>query len=384
VLEWLQRRRNIRQRLSVCPTPGGVSLALADRDENDALVIRWAEHLTLEPETGDSAPGSAAAATETAATPDQRAEQRSSDRRGSDRRATDRRQGDRRQMERRDGAGAQATSSASQATADPRLVDLLQRFVRERNLKNIPCTGLLRAGDYSLVLVDSPDVPPSEIRSAMRWQIRELIDFHIDDAVIDVFDLPERDGHSARRMYAVAARRERVLQLISLTNLSGLNLQSIDIPELALRNIAARLPEDAGGVALIALDRQQGLMTVTRQDALYFSRRVDCNTERLLAASEGEDLTPALESLLDGLTIEIQRSLDFYERHFSQSSVAGIVISPVPGLSDKVCAYLQAQLGIPTRWLDVAAQCVAPVPEAVLVEGISVLGGALREEQVAL
>ena len=382
MLEWLQRRRNIRQRLSVCPTPGGVSLALADRDEDDALVIRWAEHLTLEPEAGDSAPGTAAAAMETSPATDRRAERRGNDRRGSDRRATDRRQGDRRQGERRD--GAQATSSADQAAADPRLVELLQRFVRERNLKNIPCTGLLRAGDYSLVLVDSPDVPPSEIRSAMRWQIRELIDFHIDDAVIDVFDLPERDGHTAKRMYAVAARRERVLKLISLMNLSGLNLQSIDIPELALRNIAARLPEDAGGVALIALDRQQGLMTVTRQDALYFSRRVDCNTERLLAASDGEELTPALESLLDGLTIEIQRSLDFYERHFSQSSVAGIVISPVPGVSDQVCAYLQAQLGIPTRWLDVAAQCTAPVPDAILVEGIGVLGGALREEQLAL
>ena len=382
MLEWLQRRRNTRQRLSVCPTPGGISLALADRDENDALVIRWAEHLALEPEAGEPASGTTAAA-ETATT-DRRAERRGNDRRGNDRRANDRRQGDRRQGERRDGAGAQSPSPGDQAAADPRLVDLLQRFVRERNLKNIPCTGLLRAGDYSLVLVDSPDVPPSEIRSAMRWQIRELIDFHIDDAVIDVFDLPERDGHSARRMYAVAARRERVLQLISLMNLSGLNLQSIDIPELALRNIAARLPEDAGGVALIALDRQQGLMTVTRQDALYFSRRVDCNTERLLAASEGEELTPALESLLDGLTIEIQRSLDFYERHFSQSSVAGIVISPVPGVTDKVCAYLQAQLGIPTRWLDVAAQCRAPVPDAVLVEGIGVLGGALREEQIAL
>lgn len=384
MLEWLQRRRNTRQRLSVCPTPGGISLALADRDENDALVIRWAEHLALDPEAGDSAPGAITAAAETAATPDRRAERRGNDRRGNDRRANDRRQGDRRQGERRDGVGAHSMSPGDQAAADPRLVDLLQRFVRERNLKNIPCTGLLRPGDYSLVLVDSPDVPPSEIRSAMRWQIRELIDFHIDDAVIDVFDLPERDGHSARRMYAVAARRERVLQLISLMNLSGLNLQSIDIPELALRNIAARLPEDAGGVALIALDRQQGLMTVTRQDALYFSRRVDCNTERLVAASEGEELTPALESLLDGLTIEIQRSLDFYERHFSQSSVAGIVISPVPGVTDKVCAYLQAQLGIPTRWLDVAAQCRAPVPDAVLVEGIGVLGGALREEQISL
>ena len=386
MFDWLRRRHETQRRLSVYPTANGLSLALTDRDESGALVISWVEHLGLDPlgldagltlDIDDLPPDTG---------PDRRAEQRGGqdrrgpDRRGNDRRSADRRQGDRRQQK----ALALSASRADAAPPNPKMVELLQRIVRERDLRDVPCTGLLRSGDYSLVLLDSLALPASEIRGAVRWQLRELIDFPAEESVIDVFDVPEPDGHTARRMYAVAARRERVQQLVNLLNLADLEIKAIDIPELALRNIAALLPEDEGGVALISLDRQQGLMTVTRRESLYFARRVDCGTERLLTAASGEELTPALESLLDGLIIEVQRSLDFYERNFNQAPVTAIVFAPVPGVTRQLCDYMQAQLGVPVRWLDVAAECDVDVPDSLLLEGISVLGAALREEQVTL
>jgi MSHA biogenesis protein MshI len=214
--------------------------------------------------------------------------------------------------------------------------------------------------------------------------VRELIDFHIDDAVIDVFDAPERDGHAARRLYTVAARRSKVVGLIELLEGAGLDLQTIDIPELALRNLAARLPEDAGGVAMIDLDRQQGLMTVTREEELYFSRRIDCGSERLLGAGADGDFTPALEGMLDGLSVEIQRSLDYYERHFNQPTVAGIVLSPVPGLAPQACEYLQSRLGVPVRWLDAESDCGIDLAPTAVADSLTAIGGALRENRVTL
>ena len=40
---------------------------------------------------------------------------------------------------------------------------------------------------------------------------------------------------------------------------SGLKLDIIDIPELALRNIASLMPEDIGGVVLVYLGNDNGL-----------------------------------------------------------------------------------------------------------------------------
>jgi MSHA biogenesis protein MshI len=394
VFKWLRRNQQANQLLAVRPLLDGVAVALLEQLPNQQCVVRWTEYLSLS-ESDEPVPKAAPAGAEPAPARDDEDQRASRDRRAGDRRSgdrrtgdrgTDRRSGDRRSGARRAGETGAATGSEAAGHDFERLAPLLQRLVRQRDLRKVPCTGVLGSGDYSLILVDAPDVPPSEIRAAMRWQVKELIDFHIDDAVIDVFDVPERDGRSGRRLYAVAARRGKVVQLIEFLTAAGLNLNTIDIPELALRNLAARLPEDIGGVALIAFERDHGLMTVTRQGALYFSRRVDCGSERLAAALAEGGGSSALESLLDGLTIEIQRSLDFYERHFSQPSIAGIVLAPVDGGEDEVCRYLSAQLGVPTRWLDLHADgALTPdLPAPPAQNCVVAMGAAMRRDSVAL
>lgn len=374
LLRWLQRRRIVPTRLGLSLTDDGVALALAERNGAGDLALQWSELLA-----GDSR-----SVPETASTVNAERDRRSVDRRTADRRQSDRRQGDRRQGDRRDAGSAPASAAVQLLPRYGALLSALRRVVRERDLRRIPCTALLSPGDYSLVLVDSPDVPADEVRAAMRWQVRDLIDFHVDDAVIDVFDLPERSGHSTRRMYAVAARRERVTQLIDLLREAEIDLVAIDIPEMSLRNLAARLREDDDGVALVAFDSQQGLMTITRERALFFSRRIDCSSARLVAAASAGGFTPELETLLDGLAVEIQRSLDFYESHFNQPSVAAVYLVPVPGMGGEAPAHLQSRLGIPTRWMDVASACGAPSEMSPLFAGSPVLGAALREELAPL
>jgi len=68
--------------------------------------------------------------------------------------------------------------------------DLQGQLLKGRGLDRQQCSTLLDIGDYQLLLVDAPEVPPQELRAAVRWQIQDLIDFHIDDAVLDVFDAP--------------------------------------------------------------------------------------------------------------------------------------------------------------------------------------------------
>src|SRR6202050_2453897 len=114
--------------------------------------------------------------------------------------------------------------------------------IRAAGLPRMPVSTVLRPEDYQLALVEAPDVPPAELRAAMRWRLKESIDFRVEDAIIDVFDVPDqnRGGHG-RMMYAVAARRSAVDRHAgALAGVTALDV--VDVPELCLRNLGALLP----------------------------------------------------------------------------------------------------------------------------------------------
>ena len=140
----------------------------------------------------------------------------------------------------------------------------------------------------------------------MCWRVKDLIDFHIDDAVIDVFEVSEEQATGRNRMmYAVVARSAAVKQRIDALNDAGLNLSVIDIPELAMRNIAALLPEDMGGVGLIYLLGGGGLITISRQGKLYLSRHVDTLQDAEAASQASDAIEAPTQSWLDRIVIEL-------------------------------------------------------------------------------
>ena len=57
-------------------------------------------------------------------------------------------------------------------------------------------TGIAVLGhhSYSLRMVDAPDVGTEFMKEAVRYSIADLIDFDIDEAVLDLFTLPDQDG----------------------------------------------------------------------------------------------------------------------------------------------------------------------------------------------
>lgn len=257
------------------------------------------------------------------------------------------------------------------------ITQLTRSLGLDRNL----CVTTLALGSYSLLFVEAPDVPPTELRAAIRWRVRELIDFHIDDAVIDVFEVPDQKATGSNTMmYAVVARSSTVKQQVELLTGAGLNLEVIDIPELALRNLAALLPEDVAGVALLYLGSRSGLITLTRQNTLYLSRRLDMGWEML-----GTDLEQA-ESRLDRIVVEIQRSLDYYESHFLQPPIGTVIVTPLPDHLRGVDSYLADQLGISVRSMDLnqLIDTERALPAEVQCRCIMAVGAALRQESVQL
>ncbi len=270
--------------------------------------------------------------------------------------------------------------------------EVLALRLKQLELEDVPVSTALAPGEFTLQMVPAPEVPPEEMRQAVRWRIRDTLPYDVDEAVVDVFEIPREALRSATPMlYAVVAPRWAVQARIELMEEAGANLQYIDIPEMAQRNITALLPEDAQGIAGLSFTRETGLLTLTRQANLYLYRELEQGEQILIPVPERLEGTsglaldgpaPDLQRALDSIVLEVQRSLDYYESHFTlppiQRLAAGGRFGEMPGLAEA----LKGQLGLQIVDIDFNTLLASDTPlDATLQARCHLaIGLALRDE----
>jgi MSHA biogenesis protein MshI len=236
-----------------------------------------------------------------------------------------------------------------------------------------PISVVLDSVDYELVQVESPDVLPAEFKAAVRWRLKGVIDFPVADAVVDVFDmaeLPHRTG--AKMVYVVAAKRDAIARQSALLKSAQRRLDVIDIPELALRNLAALLPEADGGLILCWLREKSAQLIVIKQSTLYFSRQVQLSGND--AAGSGAE-----SSDVDAIALELQRSADYFESQYQQVALANLIIAPRGERAGRLAGALEEQTEMHVQSIDLT-HALDLSPGLDPADGCSLLaiGAALR------
>jgi MSHA biogenesis protein MshI len=226
--------------------------------------------------------------------------------------------------------------------ADP----VLKKIISEFDLRGIPVSAVIGAADYQIAQVQLPDVPRAELRAAARYSVRDAFDFPIDNATIDVFELPAEANSGAKRTcFAIATRGEAIQTITRTLERQFRRFDVIDIPELCQRNLAALLPQDAKGVAFLLIRDDFAQLVLTRNGMLYVTRRFDFGMRGEL---NGDADAEASELPLDPqmLSLELQRSLDYYESHFDESAIADLFIAPAGIRANLMAAELGASTGL--------------------------------------
>jgi MSHA biogenesis protein MshI len=295
----------------------------------------------------------------------------------------------------RDGIAAASVRRGLEAGAKPAVTvatffpgtpsaESLEKAARETHSANYRCTTVLAGGEYQFMSVESPNVPRDELKSAMRWRLKDILDFPVDDATFDVLDMPLDPDAVVRpqqSVFAIAARNSVVAARQKQFNAAKVKLRVIDIPEMAQRNVSALLEQDGRGVAVLSFGEDGGLLTVSWRGELYLSRRIDVTLAQLLDADHDRK-----HQSFDKITLELQRSLDNFERQFSFISVAKLVLAPTgaTGLEE----YLSSNLYTRVETLDLGSildlERVPDLAEAGRQQRFFVpIGAALRVEEGA-
>ena len=216
-------------------------------------------------------------------------------------------------------------------------------------LTGVAVNYVLSPSQYSILMIEAPQVPLEEMRQAVKWRIKDLISFNAEDAVVDVIPLPEDAfKNRARMVYVVAAQKQVVDAAESLVNESGMKLRYVDVAEAATNNLLRHLELGQQGLALIYLGEDEGVINVGHDKDLYLTRRLKAQRASLTDPSVVH--TDTFQHLL----LETQRSLDYYEAQLGQPHATQLWLTPVAQDAMHLANDFGANLGLQAEIMDLS------------------------------
>lgn len=259
----------------------------------------------------------------------------------------------------------------------------LDAIIDQYTLAHYDCHLVLNHGHYQRINIDAPAVPDGEISEAIRWKINDLIEFPLDKAVIDFYPSPPaKRANSAQMLEVIACSSDQIeLQAEKCIN-AGLQLKVIDIQETVLRNLAALLPENHRGIAILHLLEATGTILIEKDSTIYLSRQFDIGYKKLNLDCYGIDSTESARQTQTQLALEIQRSLDYVESYYGIPPISGVAIIPLAEHTQNLVDILNQHLGISTRIMDLCAliDCDILLDDATQSLCSPVIGATLRHQ----
>jgi MSHA biogenesis protein MshI len=252
-----------------------------------------------------------------------------------------------------------------------------QTLAKKHKLKHARCTFVLDSKDYQLLQVESPNVPEQERKEALRWKLKDMVDFPVEQATVDYIKIPQDPAYPNKQdfVYAVAAKNELIGQLSNTFIDANINLKAIDVRVATQRNIAALLEEKDRGLAMLSFGRNGGLLTFTSGGELYHTRFIEIEDNRGASAAH------------ERIALELQRTLDNFDRQFPFITVNKLMVAPCEG-REALLQHLKSALYTQVASFELSdifefspgVELDEPTAQATLLH---TLGAALREEVTA-
>ena len=219
--------------------------------------------------------------------------------------------------------------------------------------------------------IQIPEVPPRDVHDVVQLEAEHHIPFAIDEVFLDYHGVGKHD--SLLDLILVAVKKSKVLEYAAVVEQAGLRPSIVDVDSFALGNqFELNYPDDRHeAVALIDIGASFMKTNVVRGGSTIFARDIPFGGnnytqaiaqqlkvpfEQAEAAKLGRDVgvrweavVPALEAVSRELSLEVQRTFDYFASTAESERIGRIVLaggcSLLPGLND----YLSSNWGIPVE-----------------------------------
>src|SRR6266478_6322133 len=182
--------------------------------------------------------------------------------------------------------------------------------------------------------VPLPKVTAKELADAISLEAEHHIPFAVDDVFLDYQVVGE--SSNSMSVVLVAVKKVKILEYVAVVEQAGLEALVVDLDAFAIQNqYELNHPESSEeAVALIDIGASVMKTNVVRGGASIFARdvpfgghhytqaiaqRLDISFEKAEAAKQGQDvgvswddLVPALEAVSRDLSLEVQRTFDYF------------------------------------------------------------------------
>ena len=272
-------------------------------------------------------------------------------------------------LQRVEGGRPRLQSVQMVAAGDDAALTQLAEGLRNSSCHNTPTTCVLAPGSYVLHQLEPPAVPPEEMKSAVRWQLRDVLDAPVDQVQVDFFPLPALPSQK-KLGYAVAAHNDKIQAALQRADRLNLPCQTIDIAELCLARLLAQAEAGKAMAGLLLADGS-GLLVILWDGAVIMARSL------VFAGSDGDAQAQEIEQL----ALDIQRSLDYCESSLTRRPVREVVLLPSRSVAAQIATGLAQLLTPDVRVLELGAVFQAEGKAASFLPApcLLALGAALRE-----
>lgn len=194
---------------------------------------------------------------------------------------------------------------------------LLTNIVSKHNLRLAQCIWMLHPNYYHLTLINTPNVPQTEYKQAVRWQVKDIINYPLEDAAVDVF-YPNENEISLKKIYVVTAQNSFLQNIVNIIQDCDLAPVAIDIREFAIRNLISGLAATQDDtIGMLSLVDDSCLLVSVKSGQIQFVRRIPVGLKSLINNNYSDLIT------------ELQRSFSYCQLELKQEIPSALFIPPL-------------------------------------------------------
>lgn len=198
--------------------------------------------------------------------------------------------------------------------------DGMRKLARDLSGSGLDTVVVPHAQLVSLMQLSIPPTPESERIGALKFRAREVSQVPVEDMLLDYVDVAGTRARGGEPpCYCAIASRERMIRLRDAVLGAGLQLQAIDVADMALSHILGRAAGEGEAISALILGNQGLRFVIVNEGKLSLFRS---------STLTAEHFRNGLSENLDQLLLEVQRTVDFYESHYTTPPPKRLLLMP--------------------------------------------------------